>query len=150
VRLRIKSETLPRIDFYVLSNQALNGRLLLACRLAEKAYTLKHKVYLHTESGEQGRQLDDLLWSFRQGSFVPHALYPTSPEDRSPVLIGWTETPTIEADILINITHTVPVFFERFQRVAELVDQHPDTLAKSRERFRIYRNRGYSAISHKL
>jgi DNA polymerase-3 subunit chi len=141
---------LPRIDFYVLSDQVLNGRLLLACRLAEKAYRLRHKVYLHTESGEQARQLDDLLWSFRQNSFVPHALYPPSPEDRPPVLIGWTETPTIAADILINITHTVPAFFEHFQRIAELVDQQPVTLAKSRERFRIYRNKGYSPLSHNV
>ena len=150
MRQRTKSETLPRIDFYVLADQAHNARLLFACRLAEKAYGLGHKVYLHTESGEQAQQLDDLLWSFRQGSFVPHALYPASPEDDSPVLIGWTETPTIEADILINITQTVPAFFERFQRVAELVNQHPDTLAKSRERFRIYRNKGYSPISHRV
>ncbi len=140
---------MPQIDFYVLPEQQPAGRLLLACRLAEKAYSLGHTVYIHTESAAQSHQLDDLLWTFRQGSFVPHALCPPPPEDRSPVLLGCAdEVP--QADVLINLAPQVPAFFERFGRVAELVDQHPQTLRESRERFRCYRERGYAPASHKL
>ena len=141
---------MPRIDFYVLSSRTPDGRLLLACRLVEKAYGLGHKVYIYTDSAEQARYLDDLLWTFRQGSFVPHTLYPPPEGDSSPVLIGWGEAPETQAEVLINLTHEVPAFFERFQRVAELVDQNPQTLAKSRERFRFYRDKGYEPASHKL
>ena len=140
----------PRIDFYVLPGQEPNGRLSLACRLAEKAYGLGHRVYLHAASPEQARQLDDLLWTFRQGSFVPHTLCPPAEGDASPVLIGSEETPPPAAQVLINLSDTVPAFFERYERVAELVEQQPSILAKSRERFRFYRDRGYEPVSHRL
>ena len=140
----------PRIDFYVLPGQESKGRLLLACRLAEKAYGLGHRVYLHAASPEQARQLDDLLWTFRQGSFVPHTLCPPVEDDASPVSIGSDETPAAAAEVLINLSDTVPAFFERYQRVAELVDQQPSVLTKSRERFRCYRDRGYEPVSHRL
>jgi len=140
----------PRIDFYVLPGQEPNGRLLLACRLAEKAYGLGHRVYLHAAASEQARQLDDLLWTFRQGSFVPHTLCPPPEGDASPVSIGWDGTPAAVAEVLINLGDTVPAFFERYERVVELVDQQPPVLAKSRERFRFYRNRGYEPVSHRL
>ena len=141
---------MPRIDFYVLSGQEAEGRSLLACRLVEKAYGLGHKVYIHTASAGQAGHLDDLLWTFRQGSFVPHTLYPPAEGDLSPVLIGWDEAPAVEAEVLINLTDNVPTFFERFERVAELVDQNPQTLTQSRERFRFYRERGCAPVSHKL
>lgn len=140
---------MPRVDFYILPDRAAESRPRLACRLAEKAYQLGHTVYIHAASAEQARYLDDLLWTFRQGSFVPHALYPAPPDDTSPVLIGWAEEAPAAA-VLINLTQDIPAFFERFQRVAELVDQTPETLAQSRERFRLYRERGCSPQSHKL
>lgn len=142
---------MPRVDFYVLGGQRPNGRLLLACRLAEKAYDLGHKVYVHAAGREQAMQLDELLWTFRDGSFVPHALAPVAENDLSPVRIGWAEqAPPPPAAVLINLGHEVPAFFNRFERVAELVDQDPETLRRSRERFRFYRMKGCSPDSHKL
>lgn len=141
---------MPRIDFYILPEQKPDGRDLLACRLAEKAYSLGHNVYIHTVSAEQGQRLDDLLWTFRQGSFVPHSLYPTDADDLSPVLIGWVDAPVLQGEVLVNMTHEVPDFHDRFTRVVELVDQDPYTLTKSRERFRRYRERGYTLESHRL
>ena len=140
---------MPRIDFYVLSDRVRNGRLLLACRLAEKAYGLGHKVYIHADTREQAEQLDELLWTFREGSFVPHAVCPVPEDDLSPVLIGWeAQTPGRVTEVLINLSHEAPEFFERFERLAELVDQ--DTLQNSRKRFRLYREMGYSPQSHRL
>ena len=37
-------------------------------RLADKAYSLGHTVYLFTASGSAGGGADDLLWTFRQDS----------------------------------------------------------------------------------
>jgi len=78
----------PRIDFYVLPDQKDNGRALLACRLADKAYSLGHTVYVLAGSEAQAAALDDLLWTFRQDSFIPHERYPLVGEESSPVLIG--------------------------------------------------------------
>ncbi len=141
---------MPRIDFYVLPDQRDNGRALLACRLADKAYKLGHTVYILTASDARAAALDDLLWTFRQDSFIPHERYPLVGEEGSPVLVGAALAVEVNAQVLINFTDELPEGFERFERVVELVDQNPEVLARSRERFRQYRERGCAPETHKL
>ncbi len=141
---------MPRIDFYVLPDHRDKGRALLACRLADKAYSLGHTVYILTASDAQAAELDDLLWTFRQDSFIPHERYPLIGAEGSPVLVGVASPAEVIAQVLINFTDTLPEGFERYERVVELVDQTTDVLAKSRERFRQYRERGSTPETHKL
>lgn len=141
---------MTRVDFYVLPDQKDNGRALLACRLTDKAYNLGHSIYLLAASDAQAAALDDLLWTFRQDSFIPHERYPLAGEDDSPVLIGTILPTDRTAQVLINFTEQLPEGFERYERVVELVDQTPDVLAKSRERFRQYRERGLTPETHKI
>jgi len=142
--------TVPRIDFYVLPDHRDHGRALLACRLADKAYSLGHTGYILTASEAQAAALDDLLWTYRQDSFIPHERYPLAGEESSPVLIGMVLPVDINLQVLINFTDRLPEGFERFERVVELVDPQPEALAKSRERFRQYRERGLTPETHKL
>ncbi len=141
---------MPRVDFYVLPDHKDNGRALLACRLADKAYSLGHTVYLLAASEAQATALDDLLWTFRQDSFIPHERYPLAGEEASPVLIGTILPTEAGAQVLINCADRLPEGFERYERVVELVDQNPEVLAKSRERFKQYRERGCAPETHKL
>ena len=140
----------PRIDFYVLPEHQEKGRSLLACRLADKAYSLGHTVYLFASSEARAAALDDLLWTFRQDSFIPHERYPLIGAEGSPVLIGTAPPAEVAAQVLINCTDAFPEGFERFERVVELVDQHPEVLAQSRERFKQYRERGCAPETYKL
>jgi len=147
---QIEMMTAPRIDFYVLSDAKENSRALLACRLADKAYRLGHIVYIVTSSEVRAAALDDLLWTFRQDSFVPHERYPLISAEGSPVLIGVASPAEVNAQVLVNFTDVLPDGFERYERVVELVDMHPDVRAKSRERFKQYRERGFTPETHKL
>lgn len=140
---------MTRVDFYILPGSSPRGRELLCCRLAEKAYKKGYSVYLHSESPGQAAQLDELLWTFRAGSFVPHALSSERPALPPPVLIGCGDEPP-PADILINLASAVPLFFSRFERVAEVVDQDDARRTSGRERYRFYRDRGYPMQSHNL
>jgi len=148
--MRAGAMSTPRIDFYVLPDQHEHGRALLACRVTDKAYSLGHTVYLFSASDAQAATLDDLLWIFRQDSFIPHERYPLVGTEGSPVLIGTASPAEVNAQVLINFTLALPDGFERFERVVELVDQQPDVLAKSRERFKQYRERGCAPESHRL
>lgn len=141
---------MTRVDFYVLPNADPAQRSLLACRLAEKAYSQGLKVYIHTASEAESQQLDELLWTFRAGSFLPHAIHATSEDEPPAILLGHAHEPSSHIDVLINLGAEIPLFFSRFERVAELVDQRPELLAQSRERFRFYRERGYDPNSHQL
>lgn len=140
---------MTQVDFYILPEASPNTRPLFACRLADKVYRLGHRVYLHVDSREQARALDDLLWTFDPDSFVPHALHPPPPEDASPVLIGHDLPPPGMA-VLINLAAAAPAFYRDFQRVAELVDQRPEMLADGRVRFKFYKDQGIAPNHHKL
>ena len=142
---------MTRIDFYILDAGDAQSRYPFACRLADKAYQQGQRVHLHTPSAEQARRLDELLWTFRQDSFLPHALIDDTPLDaEAPVGIGFRETPWPDATILINLTHSVPSFFSQFDRVIEIVTQDEPTRLAARESFRFYRDRGYPLDSHDL
>jgi DNA polymerase-3 subunit chi len=143
---------MTRVDFYVLPNADPAQRPLLACKLAEKAYSQSLKVYIHTASDSDTQQLDELLWTFRDGSFLPHAIVKpgTDPDFTPSILLGHDHEPATHTDVLINLGTDIPKFFGRFERVAELVDQRTELLAQSRERFRYYRERGYELNTHQL
>jgi DNA polymerase-3 subunit chi len=137
-----------QVDFYILDENAPRSRALFACRLTEKAVSLGHRVYLHAASEGAARELDELLWTFRDRSFLPHCLA-GSGED-APVHIGHSGEPAGPFHLLVNLGAEVPGFFERFERVAEVVDGDEGQKARGRERFRHYKDRGIAPETHKL
>jgi DNA polymerase-3 subunit chi len=140
----------PRIDFYALSDATPEARLQLACRLVEKAYHLGHRVYVHVGTQERARRLDDLLWTFRAGSFLPHALLREAPTDDEPIWIGFDTEACPSGEVLVNLADAVPPFYGSFQRVVEVVGHSEAERLGARERYRIYRERGHSPHTHRL
>ena len=96
---------MTQVDFYVLKDDSALHRVQFACRLADKAYRLGHRVYIHTESAEQTRQLDDLLWTFQQNSFVPHCVYQDAGDTPPPVLLAHDAEPDASSQVF-SIDHT--------------------------------------------
>lgn len=142
---------MTRVDFYLLPQASDDdGKHLAACRLTQKAYKLKHRVYILTETSDEAAQLDRLLWTFHPGSFVPHQVHAQPVDPRLPVLIGHDAPPAEFKDVLITLSSKVPEFFERFERVAELVSPDEPARAAARERFRAYRDRGFTVQTHNL
>ncbi len=141
---------MTRIDFYILEQTAADNHLLFACRLAEKIYTQGQRLYIHSKSEHQAAQLDDLLWSFRQGSFIPHGLYKSGEAADLPIHIGCDAEPEAGMDVLINLSQEVPAFFSRFPRVAEVIEPGEPGKQAGRERYRFYRDRGYPLESHTI
>ena len=142
---------MARVDFYILAQPDERARQLLACKLAEKAWRLDNSVYTHTRDREDADRLDELLWTFRDGSFVPHGL--AGSEDgtgSSPIVIGCDEDGCEGRDLLINLGDEIPGFVEGFPRVAELVTSDENCRTLSRERYATYRDRGHELNTHKL
>ena len=57
---------------------------------------------MFSASEARAAALDDLLWTFRQDSFVPHERYPLVGRRASPVLVGTAAPATVDAQVLIN------------------------------------------------
>lgn len=141
---------MTEVLFYILENDAPDGAPHFACRLAEKAQTAGHRLYLHTADAAQATALDRMLWTFRQGSFVPHALADdiSADDNLTPVAIGNGEPPPGFDDVLINVDGDVSRFFSRFQRHLEVVP--PARRDAARTAYRFFRDRGYELTTHRI
>ncbi len=146
----VASEAL-RVDFYVLEEASSLARLKLACRLAEKAYLAGHRALVwHTDATEL-RAFDDLLWTFMDGSFVPHdMLGPSSTEESAPVLLSAGPLPPGTVDLIINLAMDLPPNGVATRRIAEIVDGEEARRKAARMRFRAYRDRGAQPMTHNL
>jgi len=143
----------PRVDFYVLPDTDAGARLRFACRLTEKAYKLDNKTHAHVTGAAQVRQFDEMLWTFRPGSFVPHEITDQTSQSNAPVTpvtIGHDSEAELSGDLLINLADAIPPFFDRFARVAEIIDSSAECRQSGRERFTFYRENGYKPETHKL
>lgn len=142
---------MTRVDFYILPAGG-DGVVATACKLCDKASSQNQRVYVHVPDAAQADELDGALWSLRQGSFIAHERNSGRlPEEPLPaVLFGETEPPSSYAQNLINLAPDVPPFFSRFERVLEIVAADDASKARSRERFKFYRDRGYDIKTHNL
>lgn len=141
---------MARIDFYILEQADAQARLKLACRLAEKAWSQSQRVLLLTPGSADAQALDEMLWTFRDRSFVPHEIYSPERPPRASVLISDSTPAGTEADVLINLRDQVPEGYERFARIIEPVDGDPARRQLGRERYRFYRERGLTPDSHQV
>lgn len=144
--------TAPKIDFYLLSDAEPRARLRTACRLAEKAYDQGLRVALRTADPAEAAELDELLWTFSERSFVPHCLWPADPGvvAETPVLIGSGTLPESHRDVLVNLGADTPAGFENYARVLEIVGAGESDKALARNRWRRYREHGTDLESHSL
>lgn len=143
---------MTRVDFYILKQNAARERFV--CRLTEKVYKQGRKIVLHTDDEAAAAALDELLWTWRQGSFIPHELYGDGGGGEDcPVWVNHaTEPAGGQHDVLINLGNAAepPHFFSRFERVAEIVDANAQTAPAARQRYRFYQQRGYSLQTHHI
>jgi len=144
------SDSPVRVDFYVLPATEAGARLHFSCRLTEKAYGLQNRIHAHAASSGQARELDELLWTFRQGSFLPHALAAQGSDEPVPITIGFDDKTDVGGDLLINLADATPPFFDRFSRVAEIIDGTEESRRLGRERFAFYRDNGFEPNTHNI
>lgn len=140
---------MSRVDFYILNSDDEAQRLHFLCRLTEKAYRLGHQVWIHAPAAQHAETLDERLWTFSQGSFVPHDRA-TSAEADCPVIIGDGEPPPDARPLLINEAETIPDFADRFERIAEVVNQAESVRIAGRRRYTHYRDQGHDLHHHRL
>jgi DNA polymerase-3 subunit chi len=139
---------MTRVGFYVVQAAEPGQRLSVAVRLADKAFQRGHRIFINAADEAQARALDELMWSFRPSSFLPHGLH--GQEHADTVAIGWGQEPHKHSDLLINLQLEIPSFFSRFARVAEVVTQDPDSLDALRASWTFYKERGYQLEKHDL
>lgn len=139
-----------RVDFYLLSSDKPQDRWLIACRLIEKAYLRGHKIFVYCNNKQDAELLDELLWTFKDDSFIPHNLQGEGPEPPPPIQIGYDKEPRGFNDILLNLAAHISPFMARFKRTIEIVSDDLAQKEQCRAHYKEYKSKGYDLHTHPI
>jgi DNA polymerase-3 subunit chi len=141
-----------RVDFYVLKSGAAKPRWTFACRLTEKAYLRDLNVVIWNDTAADLEALDELLWTFSERSFVPHAMEGdgTRADAQAPVRLTADLGAVERVDLLVNLSGRLPDGLDRFGRIAEIIDADDERRRLGRERFKAYRDLKLTLETHQL
>ncbi|WP_322091706.1 DNA polymerase III subunit chi [Paraburkholderia bannensis] len=135
---------MTRIDFHTNVGDAL----LYACRLVRKAYLADQQVVVLAEPARL-RTFDELLWTYSPLEFVPHCMADSALAAQTPIVLAADLERAPHHRVLLNLGAAVPPQFARFERLLEVVGDASEELASGRERYRFYRDRGYTLNNYK-
>jgi len=141
---------MTQVDFHILQDTSVEARWLYTCRLVEKAASLGNSVLIAVDTLDEAEALDDLLWSFKPESFIPHQIICAENEkdNEIKVEITFSDDARDHQQVLINLRSQVPEYFSLFTRLSEIVIQEQKVLENTREHYRFYKQRGYPIAQH--
>lgn len=140
----------PEVVFYVLASTSQHERQDFACKLIEKIYRSGQFCYVLAESPEQAAEIDQRLWTFRAGSFVPHQRYQgTLPDYKNSILIGGSDIPDGWQKVIVNLSSYFPPSVAPTERILEILDNSEASKQAGRQRYRHYREAGLDITTHK-
>ncbi len=139
---------MTRADFYIVADHNMPYRFI--CNLCDKVREEGYDLYIQASSREQASTLDEMLWTFRDISFLAHALIDSADADNTPILIGWEGEVCQSRQALMNLSNTFPDPVEGYERIIEVVPSAPDHREKARQRYKAYRDQGLALHSHDI
>ncbi len=143
----------PSVNFYPISDREPEAHLVIACRLVEKVVGLGYRVHVHAADQQQANRIDEMLWTLRAESFLPHAILASKDEQSPadlPVTIGFAQLSPQNKDVLINLAQQVHEQHAAFSKISDLVAADAANLQSGRLRYRFYQSQGYQLETHKL
>lgn len=135
------------IIFYLLPENNMDACLRSICQLVAKYYHPEKKIYLRTSTPTMSQQLDDLLWTFHDISFLPHQILANNLQTTSaPILLSDKLPSNAEGDVLFNLSDEIPSFYARFKQVIEIIVNDEKLKAAGRIRYKYYKEHGCNII----
>ena len=124
-----------------------------ACRLVRKAVSARGLRVVVVGEPQLLEAIDAALWQLSPCDFIAHCRSDAQPHlvARSPVILsaeGADAAALPHREMLVNLGSTVPVGFERFERLVDIVSNEADDRQIGRSRWRHYADRGYSIQPH--
>jgi len=147
-----------RVDYYLLDQSEPQAVAYYTCRLLNKAYQAGMRLFVLTESTEQSRKLDTLLWASSDANFIPHALA-ESAEAADPltkICIGhdFDASQAVSGlhgfDMLVNMQAVEIIQGGELERVAELVSADEAHKNAARKRYAAWRSAGAKQTLHNI
>ncbi|NJC86939.1 MAG: DNA polymerase III subunit chi [Desulfuromonas sp.] len=136
---------MTRVEFVKLDRPE-KARLL--SELAEEFFLQGMRVLVVVQDDNQGVTLDQFMWTWKKGSFVPHVYDNGAVECLDePIVIALREENANGAQVLIAGRPCSLEFARQFQVVLDFAEIYDETLRDaSRSRFKAYREAGFAPV----
>lgn len=141
-----------KIDFYIYDTPSRQQAYYAACHLIEKIHAEEsHSIFINMNTHNEAERFDALLWTYRDDSFLPHALSQSQDINPPRIQIGHSDSviPN-EKFMLINFAQAIPPFYSEFQHMFEIVFNDATVQQFARERYKHYRDQGCQLNTIKL
>jgi len=136
---------MTEVAFYT---NVLNETRLIS-KLLYKAHDVGRKLYINVRNERQSEKVTKDLYGGEPTSFFGISSSPQDAHDLTSAIIGY-KSDYGHNDIIINLTSEIPDNFSAFKRVIEIVSQDEENINAARNKYRWYKDRGYSIATHKL
>jgi len=135
-------ETMTEVIFVEVTVSRMEIR---ACEIAEENYARGRKLQIIALDQGQAERLDDLLWTFKPDSFVPHGLWAGSPDEPDqPVVITTRKEQVVGMDSLLMMGYSEIDLVSRFSHAFHLVVDNEERLDSSRRYWTLLKDAGFS------
>lgn len=119
-------------------------RIQAAAQWLQQAWARREPVLVYVPDEGQATQLDRILWTQPQLSFLPHCRADAPLAAETPILLTDRLDEPPQDGCLLNLSNELPPTFSRFEQLVEIVSTSDGDRLPARERFKFYRERGYA------
>ncbi len=132
--------------FYHLEKRSLEDVLP---GLVERTLERGWRALVKTESAERADAIDNLLWTYKERSFLPHAQLGDGEPERQPVLITVEDTNANSANVLFLVGGAEPPAWKTpsangFARIVVMFDGREEVaLSRARAAWKLAREAGH-------
>lgn len=133
-----------KIDLYLLTHPTFAECFGFVCQLVEKTCQQGHAPLIKLESEQAANSLDELLWSFKDTSFIPHQR-----DGLDSISAGSGQG----VPLLIQCRLTEkPAGLDELNaaRLLQIVPNQPNLLQLARQHYRFYQQQGCQLATHQI
>ena len=140
---------MPQIDFYLVQDASM---VHVACKLLEKVYQQKMTAHAHCENETLATQANEMLWTFKDASFIPHELVSEINDHEPPISIGFGEQmPPAIYDVLLTLSAELPEFATQFERILFIIPTSNEAWKQvARDYYKDFKAQGWQVNHHTI
>lgn len=118
-------------------------RIQSAAQWLHQAWGRRQAVLVYVPDADQATRLDRLLWTQPALSFLPHCRIGAPLANETPILLTDQLDEPPQQACLLNLGNDLPPGVACFELLVEIVSTDDADRLPARDRFKLYRDRGY-------
>tara|TARA_B100001013_G_scaffold241313_1_gene148967 strand:+ start:259 stop:693 length:435 start_codon:yes stop_codon:yes gene_type:complete len=144
---------LKKIALFYILNKAEDLKISV-CKIIKEYYKKKYKIFVSSRSNDLVNELNNLLWTFEQISFIPHCTIKNY-DKNSPILLSGKDSfpekvNLKQYDVWLNLDDEMEENYTDFEIIIEIVSQNEEERMLSRKRYLNYQNNNFKVKHEKL